>query len=604
MVMKAMRSQMKLILWIVVIAFVVGFGYVLMGTGGGPGRGRNKLARGIVGEVNGQEIGYSQYREMMARNLETYRQRTGGGMPDDAVSRQIEQETWQGLVSELILQQQYRKLGIAVYDDEVVSIIRHNPPQELSNRPELMTNGQLDINKYQQVLANPQNLGWLREYELEIRKQLPLQKLRLQILSGVRVTDQEVKQAFIDRSERVRVSFIAVDPAQHYNPQAEVPRPEIENYYQEHRKEFQAPERARISYVLFPKEATPADLKALEQRIQDIHQEATAPGAAFDTMAMNYSEDPGSAAKGGDLGWFGKGQMVPEFDKVAFGLRPGQTSKPFQTQFGWHIIKLDSAKTEQGKPMIKARHILLQNKPSEETLSDLRTKAESFLDQARDESFEAAAKAQGLNAMPTTFFTRSYYIPGLGMVPELINFAFDEKLGALSSVIDNQQFFAVATIIEQKKEGIQPLADVERGISMTILRDRAKAEAVKRAAEIRGWAETAGNMEVAARQAKLPVDTASFNRLDFVPKVGQKNEFFAQAFALPEGAISQPVATEQGVYLLRVDKHYPANLALLGQEGPKIGQELLQQKQNDVVRQWFETVQRQAKVRDYRVEGM
>ncbi len=86
MVMKAMRSQMKLILWIVVIAFVVGFGYVLMGTGGGSRQGRGKMARGIVGEVNGQEISYKQFREMLARNLATYRQKTGGE-PDEACRR-------------------------------------------------------------------------------------------------------------------------------------------------------------------------------------------------------------------------------------------------------------------------------------------------------------------------------------------------------------------------------------------------------------------------------------------------------------------------------------------------------------------------------------
>lgn len=603
MVMKAMRSQMKLILWIVVVAFVVGFGYVLMGTGGG-GRSHNKLARGIVGEVNGQAVSYNLFREHLLRNMENYRQRTGGGDPDDAVTRQIEQETWQNLVSEILLNQQYRRLGIQITDEEVVGIIRHNPPAELQNHPDLMTNGAFDIQKYQSVLRHPQNLVWLREYEGEIRRQLPLQKLRLQIMAGVRVTDQEIRKAFVEKNERARVSFLAIDPAAYYDPQAQVPAAEIAEYYKTHQKDFRAPERAKIIYVLFPKEATPRDLQLVEERIREIHQEASSPGAAFDTLAMNYSEDPGSAGKGGDLGWFGRGQMVPSFDSVAFALRPGQMSRPFKTDFGWHIIRVDSAKTEQGKPMIKARHILLQLKPSEETLADLRTKAEAFAELARDQGFEAAAKAQGLNAVPTSFFSRGYYVPGLGAAPEVVNFAFEENVGSLSPVLDNRQFYLVAKLAERRKEGIQPLADVERNITMILLREKAMSQARKRAEELRALVDQAGSLEAAAKASGLPLDTANFTRQDYVAKVGTRNEFFAQAFSLPVGVVSRPVATDQGVYIMRVDRRQPADQNLYTQMAPKLHDELMQKKQTEAIQRWFETVQRKAKISDYRMGGI
>jgi peptidyl-prolyl cis-trans isomerase D len=603
MVMKAMRSQMKLILWIVVVAFVVGFGYVLMGTGGG-GRSQSKLARGIVGEINGQAISYSLFRERLLKNMETYRQRTSGGDPDDAVTRQIEQETWQNLVSEIILHQQYRRLGIQVSDQEVVGIIKHNPPAELQNHPDLTTNGAFDIQKYQSILRHPQNLVWLREYEGEIRRQLPLQKLRLQIMAGVRVTDQEIRKAFIDKNERVRVSFLTVDPSAFYDPQAQVPPQEIAAYYREHQKDFRAPERAKLIYVLFPKEATPRDLQSVEERIREIHKEALVSGAGFDTLAMNYSEDPGSAAKGGDLGWFGRGQMVPSFDSAAFALKPGQMSKPFKTDFGWHIVRVDSAKTEKGRPMVKARHILLQLKPSEETLADLRTKAEAFAELARDQGFEAAAKAQGLNAVPTSFFSRGYYVPGLGAAPEAVNFAFEEAVGSLSPVLDNRQFYLVAKLAERRKEGVQPLADVERNISMILLREKAMAQARKRAEELRAMVDQVGSLEAAAKAAGIPVDTADFTREDFVPKVGTKNEFFAQAFSLPVGLVSRPVATDQGVYIIRVDQKQPADQNLYAQMAPKLHDELMQKKQTETIQRWFEAVQSKAKIRDYRMGGM
>jgi len=601
MVMKAMRSQMKLILWIVVVAFVVGFGYVLMGTGGG--RSRNKLARGIVGEVNGQAISYSQFRDQLRRNFEAYRQKNGGE-PDDAATKQIEQATWQNLVNEILLLQEYRRLGIQVSDDEVVGIIMHNPPQELMNHPDLQTNGKFDLQKYQSILRHPQNLAWLREYENEIRRQLPLQKLRLQILAGIRVTDDEIAQAFVERNEKVRVSFIAVDAVQFFDPKEKPSPEEVAKYYQEHRKDFKAQARARIAYVMFPKEATESDLKATAERIAEIYQEATMPGACFDTLALNYSEDPGSAHKGGDLGWFGKGQMVQSFDSAAFSLRPGQISKPFKSDFGWHIVKVESLKTEQGKPMVKAKHILLLLKPSEETLADLRTKAETLADQAREQGLEAAAKAQGLNFVPTSFFTQGYYVPGLGEVPELVNFAFEEKVGAVSPVIDNSRFYLVATVLEKRKAGIQPLSDVERNIVMILQREKAREKARQRAAEIRALIDQQGSLEAGAKAAGLPVDTATFTRQDFVPKVGTRNEFFAQAFVLPPGQVSQPVATDQGVYILRVERRDPPDQNLYAQQAPKLHDELMQKKQNEAIQRWFEGLQKRAKIRDYRLANM
>ncbi len=602
MVMKAMRRQMKLVLWIVVVAFVVGFGYVLMGTEGG--RSQNKLARGIVGEVDGQSISYSQYRERLLQNMENYRQRTGGAEPDEAASRQIEQETWQNLVSEIILQQQFRRLGIQVSDQEVVGIIRHNPPAELQNHPELTSNGQFDIRKYQMVLRNPQNLPWLRQYEMEIRRQLPLQKLRLQILAGVRVTDHEIRQAFVEQQERARVSFITVDPAAYYDPKYQPSADEIQAYYREHRNEFKAPERAKVVYVLFPKEPTPNDLEAAQKRIEEIYREALAPGSYFDSLALNYSEDPGSASKGGDLGWFGRGQMVPDFEAVAFGLKPGQISKPFRSDFGWHIVKVDSVRADKEHPMVKARHILLPIKPSEETLADLRTKAEALADEARRQGFEKAAKEQGLNAVPTSYFSRGYYVPGLGVAPEVVNFAFEEAVGSVSPVLDNQRFYVVAKLTERRRAGIQPLSDVEKNITLILSRKNALDMAKKRAQEIRSLVDQTGSLEGAARQAGLPVDTANFTRQDYVPKVGTKNEFFAQAFSLPLGAVSPPIATDQGVYIMRVEARKPADQNQFAQEAPRLHDELMQKKQTEAIQRWFENVQRQAKVRDFRLGGV
>jgi peptidyl-prolyl cis-trans isomerase D len=602
--MKAMRSQMKLIMWIVAIAMVVGFGFIITGTGGNLGKSQSKLAQGIVGEVNGQAISLRQYQETLSQNRQNYRQQSGGE-PDEATVKQIENETWQSMVEEMLLQQAYRKLGIKMYDEEVVSIIRNSPPQELRTNENLMTNGIFDIQKYHAFISHPQSLAWLRDYESQIRKQLPLQKLRLQLVSGIRTTDQELKEAFVNKFDKVKVSYLALPLGAFYDPKQEIAQDQIAEYYKAHQSEYDAPERASLEFVAFIQTPTEKDLQAVKERIEEIYQEASAPGADFAELAMTYSDDPGSAEKGGDLGFFGKGQMIAEFEKVAFDLKPGKISQPFQTQFGWHIVKVEEKKTEKGLPVVRARHILLRTKPSEETLSDLRIKADMFIEAAKENGFEKAATDQGLEVVKTGFFARGYYIPRLGSMPELANFAFDESKGKISPMLDNGQSYVVARVLDQRKKGIQPLADVEQMIRSKILMERAKAEARSLAQNLRSQIADPRDMEKAAKAGNIKLETTGeFSRTDFVPNVGSQNEFFAAAFGMAPGTVSGPVTTDQAVYIIRVDSHNPINQELFNQEAGKLEQELMQKKQNEAIQNWFQSLQKISKIRDYRVAGM
>ncbi len=604
MVMKAMRSQMKLIMWIIVFAMIFGFGFLITGTGGSLGKSQDKLAQGIVGEINGQSISLRQYQEIYRQNMQNYRQQSDRE-PDEALAKQIEDETWQAMVEEMLLQQTYRRLGIKIYDDEVVSIIKNNPPAELRNNENFMTNGAFDIQKYQALINHPQNMSWLLDYENQIRKQLPLQKLRLQILSNTRLTDQELKEAFIDKFDKVKVSYIAIPISVFHNPNQEVSQDQIAGYYNSHKEEYNAPERVSLEFVAFAQTPTEKDLKSVKDRIDEIYQEAKAPGMDFAEVAMTYSEDPGSTEKGGDLGFFGQDQMIPEFEKVAFGTGLGKISQPFQTQFGWHIIKVEEKKTEKGKPMVRARHILLHNKASEETLADLRIKADIFLETAKEKGFQQAAAENGMEVVVTGFFTRGYYVPKIGSMPELVNFAFEEGKGKLSPMMDNGQSYVVARILDHRKKGIQPLADVEQMIKSKIIMERATAEAMTMAQKLRSQITDPKDMEKAAQIANAKLETTGeFSRADFVPNVGNKNEFFGAAFGLGPGTVSGPVATDQAVYIIRVDSHNPINQELFSQEAGKLEQELMQRKQNEAIKNWYESLQKNAVIKDYRVAGM
>jgi peptidyl-prolyl cis-trans isomerase D len=583
----------------VAVSFVVGFGFLINGTGGSRGGSNSKLAQGVAGEVNGQVITVKQYEQARQDARTAYREKQGAE-PNEAAVRELGNEAWQRLVSQALLAQIYRKLGIKIYDEEIVSIIQNNPPQDMMTNPQLMTNGKFDIQKYRAVIANRQNLQYLLQVEAQIREALPRQKLQMQVLSGVRVTDGEVNTYFLEHNEKVRARFIAIELGRFFDPKAGIPAAEIASYYKAHRQEFKAPERAKISYVLIPKLASAGDSAAARQKIDEVAAELRAPGASFAELAQTYSDDPGSAVKGGELKWFTGGQMVPEFEQVAFSLRPGQISAPFASQFGWHIIRVDSIKLDQGKKMVKAAHILVSSKAGDETMAGLRTKAESFYEAARRDGMDKAAAEFGLQAVPTNYFQQGSYIPGLGVFPELMSFAFDGKNRAISPVLENEGALVVAMITDHKQEGVQPLADVEPRVKMLAAREKAKQQA--RAMADRVGATIAGGktLEQAAKDNNLAVDTTgAISRSSFVPKVGSQNEFFGAAFGLPEGAVSKPVLTDQGAYILTVVQKIPADPAQFAKEQEGIMQQLFQQKQQ-TIQQWFADIERQAKIKDYR----
>lgn len=600
MVMKQMRSQMKVIMWIVVIAFVVGFGFLGYLERSMERGDRQKLAQGIAGEVNNQVITVKQYELAVREAREEYRAKNGAE-PNEALERELRNEVWQKLVSQSLLSQIYRRLGIKVYDDEVVSIIRNQPPRELMQDQRLFTNGRFDIAKYRAIAADPQNIPFMVAYERQIREELPKMKLQMQVLSGIRVTEHEVQARFQEANEKVRARFIAVDLGRFFDPQAPVPAEAVKAYYDGHQKDFKAPERAKLSLVQFPKLASAGDSAAARTKIGEVAAELKAPGASFAELAQAYSDDPGSAGRGGELGWFTNQQMVPEFEKVAFALRPGQVSAPFASQFGWHIVRVDSVKYENGRKSVKAAHILVSSKAGDETMAGLRTTAEAFAEAARKDGFDKAAADYGLQVFPTSYFQRGSYVPGVGVFPELMAFAFDEKPGTVGDPMENESALVVAVVADRKKEGVPPLAEVEQRVKMLAAREAAKQKARELAGTVSAAIAAGKTLDQAARDNGLAVDTTgAFSRNGFLPRVGSQNEFFGAAFGLAEGAISGPVATDQGVYILQVVQKLPADPAQFARERDGIMQQLYQQKQQQTIQQWFADIERRSKIKDYR----
>lgn len=173
----------------------------------------------------------------------------------------------------------------------------------------------------------------------------------------------------------------------------EVTDEEVKAYYDKNKARYEVKEQVRASHILFKvgKKDDKAKDAAAKKKADDVYKEASAKGADFAALAKKNSQGP-TAPRGGDLSYFTKGRMVPAFEKVAFGMKVGEVSKPVRTQFGWHIIKVTDKKEGRQRPFDEVKESigkLLRNKKSRkakaEMLKTLRSEAkiESFLPKAK-----------------------------------------------------------------------------------------------------------------------------------------------------------------------------------------------------------------------------
>jgi len=500
------------------------------------------------------------------------------------------------------LNQEAQKKEIRITDAELYEYLRRYPPRELQEHPAFQTEeGEFDYQKYLQALSDPR-VPWT-QIEDFIRPNMRLARLQQSILALVRVTDEEIKQFYQDENEKVKVRYILVPSYLYQKEDIPVSDEQIQGYYQEHKEEFRAQASANLSYAVFEKKPSPADEEETEQRLLDIKTEISE-GEDFAEMAMDYSEDIGSAKNGGDLGWFGKGMMVPPFEEAAFSLEPGEISEPVKTKFGWHLIKVEDKRGKDEKQEVKASHILLKILPSEETLTLLKEEADEFVDQVGKSDFSQIAEEQDLTVSETGWFVKGGAIPGIGTNPQIDEFAFENKQGKISDVFETATGFYVFQIKAKRPAGISTLEEVTQVIKQKLVKIKADSLAYDQAENIYSQVKEGKSLKKAAEENNVTfAEPAEFSRNSFIPQIGNPPEFIGAAFSLTQpNQISSPVETSLGAFILQLVSRSPVDDSLFVAVKDSLTSVLLQTKQGQLYQNWFAQIKKEAEIKDYRSE--
>lgn len=595
------RSYGKYIFWGLAVTFIGGF--VFYESSGLFGRDSGPTLGTTVVKVDGQDVPYGSYQRAIEAAVQSEEQQRGHSLTLDERS-QVEKKAYDDIITEILLEHEYKKRGIAVTQEEIVEYAKFSPPPQYAQLPELQTNGQFDFEKYQRFLRSPQARaqGLLAQLEGYYRSTIPKQKLFEQVAAGAFVSDARLWQMYRDGHDSAQVSYVAMRPT--IANAAEITDPAARTYYEAHKEDYKRPGRAAVSVLAIPLLVTAGDSVATRDSIVKLRAQIVAAAdqkAAFIDLATRVSNDTSSATRGGDLGKSTGTQFVPQFSAAARALTVGQISEPVKTDFGWHLIRLDAKSGDT----LSLRHILLAVTMNEGAAGRVAKRADSLSSLASGaetpKKFDDAARKLGLPVMRATATDGDPLTVAGRYVPNVSAWAFGgARAGESSEMFDDPSGYYVARLDTLHAEGTASFEEVRDEIKERLAKDKVVAEFMTLGRNMTQSAAALGFEGAAQRRALTLSKSNAFTRTMQTEGLGGFNEAIGAAFSLPIGATSQPIRTNDGVYVIRVDRRVKADSAEFVKQKELQRSQVLRGMREQMVRDYLEGLRKGAAIVDSR----
>ena len=595
---QVMRASAKYI-WIIIVVLFIG-GFLLVQTSGLLGRAPVTPTTAVA-SVNGEDILATTWYQA-TQNLEQQATQASNQSISLDERQRLQDQAYDQLVTDALLRQEYRRRGITVTDDEILQAARFSPPPQLMQSPDLQTDGQFDAAKYQRFLQSPmaRQQGLLYQLDQYYRTEIPKEKLFDQIANDVYASEEELWRRWQDSHDSAEVSFVAFEPDRIPDSAVRVSDDEIRAYYDTHKKIFERPGRAKVSIIIIPRAVTAADSAAVRAHALALRARILG-GEKFEDVARAESADSVSAAKGGALGSGAKGRFVAPFQTAAYALKPGEISQPVLTQFGYHIIRLDSRKGDT----ITLHHILLRIQQSDSAAARTDRRADSLARMAasadQPAKFDSAARALHIPILRAqTIEGNSLTVDGR-YIPSVGPWAFEgAKPGETSELFDAEDGYYLARLDSLTPGGTLSLDQAKQDIRTYFMR-RKKIDALVPQATSFAKVAAASSLEGAAKLMNMEVvKTKPFTRVTGVPELAQLPEAVGAAFTLPLHVVSAPIKASGGVVVERVDNRVPASRAAFEAQKEALRRQELQQLRQQRVREFLANLRTVAKIDDMR----
>jgi peptidyl-prolyl cis-trans isomerase D len=605
--MRRHKGWLKWSLALVVLTFVVFYipDFLSTSTGAAPSQ--------VLAEVEGTPITVGTFTRRYTAQMNAYRQAYGGQMNEQLLRQLgIDRQILQQLVDEEAMVAEARRQNIAVTDVEV--------RERIINMPAFQENGAfIGEQRYRQLLQFNNPPFTTTEFEDNLRRALMIEKLRTAVSGWIAVTDGEVADEFRRRNEKVKLDIVPVNAeafrsqvtatdaelAAHFEKNKEsyrigeqrkikyalvdvdqvrggvtVADAELEAFYQQNIAQYTTQGQARASHILFKTESK--DENAVRAQAEAVLTQAKAPGADFAALARQHSEDDSNKDRGGDLDYFGRGRMVPEFETAAFSLKNGEISDLVKTPFGFHIIKMVDNQPEVVRPLAEVRDEIADQLRWQKAQQEAERIAKEVASAAKTPAdLERVATERKLEFRESGLFLPDQPVDMLGPQPELAATVFGMKEGEVSTPQRVARGWVVATVSGRQDPYVPGLDEVEDRVREDVVRDKAAELARQRAASIASELKGAKDFAATAKKLGLEVKTTEMiARGAAIPDLGVSEEIDAAAFALPVNGVSDAITTSSGTAVVRVVEREDVTPEQVAAGRDQLREELAAQRQD------------------------
>jgi peptidyl-prolyl cis-trans isomerase D len=678
-----------------ILAFLIGDG-IRLGTPFWQG------AQNQVGEVAGESISYQEFAAKVEQNEAQMKMQMGGSL-NEQMSAYVRENTWRQEISNILLNKEVSRLGLAISKNELNDMITgKNPdPQVVQNFGDPQT-GQINRQQLDAFLANvssqPKEMRDQWEgFLIGLHQNRLSQKYFNLVKNSLYVTSLEAREDYDQRNKLASFDYVLLDYASIPDSKVMLTDADYKDYYEENKNRFKNEEETRtIDFVSFnaaPSAADSADAKSAISKLADDFRNSTndslfvainsdsklpvhyarkgeldpaldslvfkaAPGSLvgpvftssgtykmvkvldskmspdsvkashilinaaaeggvdkakakadsiagairkggnFADLAKQFSIDPGSKDKGGELGTFARGAMVPAFENAVFDGKPGDI-KVVTSQFGVHVIRIESQKGSSR--IVKVAEVDKGFTSSSKTQQQAYAKASAFQSLVNGDAakFDTEANKDGRRKQSAENITGSQSsVPGIESPRQVIQWAYKASEGEVSDkIFTSNDNYIVAKLVSIEKKGTLPLEKVKPRIKAAVT-NFVKARMLEEKAKTALSGE--GNLASIAKKlgsTVVPAQNIVFAN-PIVPGVGQENKVIGTVFGLQPNKVSQAIKGETGVYIVSVTGFSnPPALSNTYNQKQQMMQALGQQSQSDAYRVLLD----KANVKDYRV---
>jgi len=538
---------------------------------------------------SGEQVPMTQVQEVAEQQLQRQR------LPDFVLPMMV-QRVGQQLIMQRVLLAEAAKLGVQATDDDVRAFLHQGQYGEL-----LFPGGNfIGVEKYKQFISAQFNMS-TDAFEKELRQQITINRLRALITAGVSVSDSEIRESYRKQNLKVKFDYAVIssdDVRKSINPSdadlqafftknaaryatavpeqrkityfafnagqlpggvPQVSQAEIQAYYQQHQADYQQPEQARSRHILIKTSGGAAKTDAEAKAKAEALLKQIQGGANFADLAKKNSEDPGSGAQGGELGFARHGMMVPEFDAAIFSQKIGETAI-VKTQYGYHIIQVEERQAAHAQALnevIPAIQATLVREKESQAESNF---AGQLAAEAAKNGLAKTAAAHHFDVVTTPDVNAQGIITSLPDSTQVVAKAFTLKQGDAPAFASTGEGYAVFQVAGITPAHAPVFADFKANIAKDYTDERLPQALAEKTKALADKAKAYNDLAKAAKELGASLKSSDLvSQTSQVPELGQVSTVAPELLTIPVGSITGPIdAQRTGVVAKLLDRQEPS----------------------------------------------